>query len=149
MERERQPCLRRRCAVQPSARVGLFAHTSFVIRPTPSGRCFSFAYSDRVVRLRLQHCPIKRPTAMRLVAANMTLVSPLCVSIFHFTAIVCSQTVYLTYFLGVNAHCMLVFGCDMVCCSNTLLYPTCILGYKSSMVGLFLMMARFVVSILA
>ena len=37
-------------------------------------------------------------------------------------AVGCSQAVSLACFLGINARCILAFGCDVVCCSNPLYF---------------------------
>ena len=139
-------------------------------RPTPSGRCFSFAYCGSVVRLRLQHCPVKRPTlvegckSFRIYVGRVVACAPtpalskdqprcgcLLQACFSFRLYTYPSSILLRLFArkqylsrifwGENIRCRLAFGCGIVCCSNTLLYPACILGCKSLMVGLFLIEA--------
>ena len=82
-------------------------------------------HCGRVVRLRLQHCPIKRPTAPRLVAASMPLISPLYASIFHFVAVGCSEHASHFTFVRIN----LPFCCGWLLRAS-LLFRFC--AYQSS-----------------
>ena len=63
LERERQPCLWCIYALQPSTRVGLRQTILSRKQTNTYGVVYFCLRFDSVVRLRLQHCPIKRPTA--------------------------------------------------------------------------------------